>query len=55
MLSESSLLEKIKKFSLLSMYNRVVNSDLSEQVFMNNKLQDQLLLSSGDWSCKCGR
>jgi hypothetical protein len=28
--------------------NKVVNSALSEQVIMNKKLQDQLLLSSGD-------
>jgi len=33
------------------MYNKVVNSDLSKQVFMNRKLQDELLLSGGDSSC----
>ena len=37
---------------LLSMYNKVMTSDLSDQVFMNKKLQDESLLSSGDSSCK---
>ena len=34
------------------MDNKVVNSGLSEQGFINIKLQDELLLSSGDSSCK---
>ncbi len=34
------------------MNNKVVNSGLSEQGFINIKLKDELLLSSGDSSCK---
>ena len=42
----------ISLLRLLSMNNKVWNSDLSEQIFMNKKLQDELLLSGGDSSCK---